>query len=97
MFEEKRYPVSREYLLNLICDIKELQKGKDMKSDTTQGNISFSTVMYGFRYEFHFTVTPDENDTLLRLETGGSTDNDRQRIRQMLALLESLMKQCSTE
>lgn len=91
MVEERAYPVSREYLLNIISDIIELQHGKETGSDTTKGVIRFSTAMYRSWYSYSFTIYAAGGEYRVRLETDGEKDSDRQRVLQMFALFESLM------
>ena len=90
MAEERRYPASREYLLNIVCDIIEMHNGKNVTSDTHGGKIGFTVRMYGMRRRYEFEVVGEGEGCLVRLSTdGGGSAEARQR--QMFALMESMM------
>lgn len=91
MIEERCYPAGREYLLNLISDIIELQNGKHVESDTAKGHVAFSVRMYGFRHPYRFAISEEGALCRVRMETDGVAEKDRHRLYQMFALLESLM------
>lgn len=91
MSDERVYPVSREYLLNIISDIIELQNGKETGSDTRKGRVCFSASMYGFRYEYIFTVLANGSGCSVKLQTNGEMEKDKERVSKMFALMESFM------
>lgn len=91
MIEERYYPAGREYLLNLISDIIELQNGKHVESDTAKGHVAFSVRMYGFRHPYRFAISEEGALCRVRMETDGAAESDEHRLYQMFALLESLM------
>ena len=91
MSEERNYSVSREYLLNIISDIIELQNGKETGSDTRQGRICFSSTMYGFRYDYIFSVLENGNGCSVGIKTNGEQEKDKERVLKMFALMESMM------
>ncbi len=91
MTEERLYPLSREYLCNIVCDIIELQKGKNVTSDTALGQIGFTTRMYGVRHKYDFEITKEGDNCRVRLTAGGEGSNGAKRLRMMFALMESMM------
>lgn len=93
MMEERSYPVSRKYLLNVVSDIIELQNAKNVVANTSKGQVGFSVRMYGFQHQFGFTISSEDGLCRVRLETDGDSQNDRNRLGQMFALLENLMNQ----
>lgn len=93
MNEKRCYPLSREYLLNLISDIIELQNGRDVQADSTRGVVRFTNRMYGFRHEYAITLFSGDGLCCVAIETDGARGGDKERLRQMFALLESMMPQ----
>ena len=87
---EFKWPV--ETMINAINDLAELQKGEVTSYDIQQGKFSFEVEMYGFVWEYRFTVTDRGEDTsLVTLEIEGDVTKKEVRISRQLALLESLL------
>ena len=91
MTEERLYPLSREYLCNIVNDIIEMQKGKNVTSDTAQGQIGFTTRVYGFRHKYDFEILKEGDNCRVRLTAGGDGNSGAKRLRMMFALMESMM------
>ncbi len=91
MTAERCYPVSREYLLNVVNDIIELQKAQNITSDTSQGKIGFSVQMYGFHHQYDFAIRKEDGRCHVALTTDGDTAQDQKRLGRMFSLLENLM------
>ena len=79
-------------MLNAINDLAELQKGDVTSFDIQQGRIFFEVEMYGFVWEYRFTVTDKgEGISLVALEVAGDVTKKELRITRQLALLESML------
>ena len=82
-------PVSA--ILNAINDLVELQKGDVTYDDISQGKIFFQVEMYGFTWEYQFTVREMPKDkSVVALEIGGDPTNIESRIIRQFALLDSM-------
>ncbi len=90
MTEERSYSLSREYLCNVISDIIELQKGKNVTSDSARGQVGFTVRMYGIKHRYEFEILSVDGACRVRIATDGE-GNGMNRLRQMFALMESLM------
>ena len=78
-------------MLNAINDLVELQKGEVTFDDISHGKISFSVEMYGFFWEYCFSVTEIDNDlSKITLEIEGNITNKADRLNRQFALLESM-------
>ena len=89
---EKIYPYPRGTVINAICDLVELQKGKSTFSDTPNGKIFYRVTMYFCKYEFRFTVTDiDESSSQVSLEVAGTELGANDMSRRQIALLDSML------
>ena len=90
---EKVYPRSKSYVWNTINDIAELQNAKLTFSDSPIGKIHFLVKMYGYKYEFKFSVSSiDENNTQVFLEVEQGRVGRNNMIDREIALLDSMLK-----
>jgi hypothetical protein len=79
-------------VINTILDVMELQKGKSVFSDTSQGKISFLVHMYASKCEFRFTVTDiGKNRCRVHLEADGDTRFNKRNAAREFALLDSML------
>ena len=79
-------------VVNTILDIAELQKGRTTFTDTPNGKVCFAVSMYGYSFEYSFTVTDiGGNRSHVHIEAGGDTKNKRRHITREFALLDSML------
>ena len=57
MERTKTYPRSKEFIVNTLYDIIELQKGSLILSDYIRGIVYYKLSMYGYEWELMYTVT----------------------------------------
>ena len=57
MERTKTYPRSKEFIINTLYDIIELQKGSLILSDFMRGIVYYKLSMYGYQWELMYTVT----------------------------------------
>jgi len=57
MERTKTYPRSKEFIVNTLYDIIELQKGSLILSDFMRGIVYYKLSMYGYEWELMYTVT----------------------------------------
>jgi hypothetical protein len=89
---KKIYLQPMKTVLNTVNDIVELQKGKLTLSDTPGGRIHFRVRMYGFKWEYRFTITDiGQNRCRVLLEIGGDARTKERKIRREFALLDSML------
>ena len=92
MEDEKIYLQPKCAVLNAICDIVELQKGRLTFSDTPHGLIHFSVRMYAFAWEIRFRVTDiGLNRCVVRIDIGGEARGRENMIFREFALLDSML------
>jgi hypothetical protein len=65
---EKFYSADRELILNAICDLAEMQGGREIFSDPRTGRAGFRFVLDGRELEYRFVVTDVENGCNVTLE-----------------------------
>jgi hypothetical protein len=65
---EKFYPIDRGLILNAICDLAEMQGGREVSSDPRTGRAGFRFVLDGRELEYRFVVTDVENGCKVTLE-----------------------------
>ena len=88
----KNYPHDRGKMIHAICDIVELQKGKFTFSDTKNGMIHFMVSMYGFKWEYRFSVTNlGDRQSQVCLEMAGEELGRDDMLRKELNLLDSML------
>ena len=56
MERTKTYPRSKEFIINTLYDIIELQKGSLILSDFMRGIVYYKLSMYGYQWEMMYTV-----------------------------------------
>jgi len=100
------YPRSKEYIINTIYDIIELQKGKLLLSDAVRGIVHYRISMYGYKWELMYTVTDTQGNTRrgasgrsgsregkssVTIRIIGERRENEKEMRRALALLESML------
>ena len=79
-------------VINAICDLIEIQKGKVTHSDTPHGEITFFVRMYAFKWELRFSVTDIGNNRCqARLEISGEGLGQEAFIQREFALLDTFL------
>jgi len=75
---KKVYLQPRGTVIDGICDLIEIQKGKITYSDTPNGVIHFRVIMYGSKWELKFTVADiGKNRSFVRLEIESDRSHER--------------------
>jgi hypothetical protein len=88
----REYPCPAPTVINAINDLVELQKGEITFDDILRGKIFFKVEMYGFLWEYRFTVTSSgAGQSRVELEVEGEIANKAIRIAREFALLESML------
>ena len=88
----KMYYESGRTILNAINDLVELQKADVTYSDISLGKIYFRVEMYGFLWEYQFTVEDvDKNNSHVTLDISGEAMNKTEKISRQFALLDSML------
>jgi len=100
------YPRTKEYIINTLYDIIELQNGKLILSDAVRGIVYYKVSMYGYEWELMYTVTeiqgqtrwsaPDgpgsrEGKSSVTIRIIGERRENEKEMRRALALLESML------
>ncbi|MCL2300279.1 MAG: hypothetical protein FWC27_09075 [Firmicutes bacterium] len=92
MTGRKIYLQPRGMLIQAICDLAELQRGKYTFSDSPNGIIHFLVKMYYNRWEFKFTVKDiGQNRSGVELALEGQTKSVGGIINREFALLDSML------
>ena len=92
------YPRSKEYIINTLYDIIELQNGTLILSDAVRGVVYFKVSMYGHEWEYMYTIeeardnsgSPKERCSATLRIIGERRENARE-FRRAFALLESML------
>jgi hypothetical protein len=87
--KEKIYRTGREIVLNAICDMAEIQRGRDAFSDPENGSAGYVFESGGREYEYLFTMEEADaglNVKLLMRDAAGEDILDR-----AFLLLDSLL------
>jgi hypothetical protein len=88
----KIYLQPTEMILNAINELAELQRAKLTFADFRLGKLHFQVEMYGFTWEYRFTVEDaGANRSRVILEIEGEATNKTDRIERQLALLDSML------
>jgi len=88
---KKVYLQPKGMVINGICDLVEVQKGRITFSDTPGGVVHFLVKMYGAAWELKFTVTDlGQNRTCVRLEVESEKGQEK-FIHREFALLDSFL------
>ena len=91
MVGSKVYLQPRGIVIDGICDLIEIQNGKTTLSDTPNGIIHFSVIMYGSKWELKFTVTDiGKNRSFVRLEIESEKSHEK-FISREFALLDTFL------
>jgi len=88
-----------EMVYNAMLDMMELQNGTEVLGDPLSGKLYYRVVLYGFMWEFRFTVLSMDNNrcgvTLEIKETENARDDERGYLENMLfreyALLDAML------
>jgi hypothetical protein len=89
---ERIYLQPAKMMLNAVNDIVELQKAEVTYSDIPHGKLHFLVEMYGFAWEYRFTVTDiDGSCSRVVLDISGEAANKARKIRRQFALLDSML------
>ena len=92
MTGRKIYLQPKGTLLQAICDLAELQRGKYTFSDSPNGVIHFLVRMYHSKWEFKFTVKDiGQNRSGVELALDGRTKDIEGVINREFALLDSML------
>ena len=88
----KMYYEPGRTMLNAINDLVEIQKADVVYSAISLGKIYFRVEMYGFLWEYQFTVEDiDINRSRVTLEISGEAMNKTEKIYSQFALLDSML------
>ena len=92
MMGSRVYFQPRNYVLDAINDIKELQKGRGISAYAEEGKINFLVRMYATKYELQFTVT-DIGMNRCQVEIGivGDVKDKEGKVLREFALLDSAL------
>ena len=89
----KTYGKPKEFILNTIYDIIELQNGEIILTDVVHGRVHYHLTMYGYQWELLYTVTSlggQECDVTLKV-MGERRDKEKE-LRRGFALLDSMIE-----
>ena len=90
---KKTYPRVKEYILNTIYDVIELQNGHIIMIDTRHGRVHYEVSMYGYVWELLYMVTDKETDlSEVSLRVIGERKDKEKEIRREFALLDSMLE-----
>jgi len=92
MVGKKTYLKSKEYILNTLYDVIELQKGKTIMSDTKHGRVHYQVSMYGYEWELLYMIADkvaDVSEVSLRII--GERKDRKREIRREFALLDAML------
>ena len=92
MTGRKVYLQPKGTLIQAVCDLAELQRGKYTFSDSPNGSIHFLVKMYHNKWEFKFTVKDiGQNRSGVELEVDGRAKGAEGIISREFALLDSML------
>ena len=93
MESTRTYPRSKEYIINTIYDIIELQKGSLILSDALRGIVYYKISMYGYEWELMYTVAPclPAIQCSVTLRIIGERRENEKEMRRAFKLLESML------
>ena len=79
-------------VLNVINDLVEMQKGKQIFCDAKHGKIHFIVSMYGSKWEFRFTVKDiGKNRCRVKLEIEGESMDKESMLQREISLLDTAL------
>jgi hypothetical protein len=89
---KKIYLQPKGTVLNTICDIVELTRGRSFGSDSANGITSAHMKMYGYKWDVHFLVEDiGKNRSCVTVGIEGERRDKRKEIRSVFALLDSML------
>ena len=88
--EKRSYKADKGYLLNVIWDMQELQRGVRTIDDHESGRIGFRASMYDIEYEYIYTVKEEQGSSSVCIEMGDG--GSPTMLHRAFSLLESLME-----
>ena len=106
MEHTKQYPRSKEFIINTLYDIVELQKGSLILSDAVRGIVYYKISMYGYEWELMYTISEIQGKTRLCTNSGpgppkaqssvtlriiGERRENEKEMHRAFALLESML------
>ena len=106
MERTKTYPRSKEFIVNTLYDIVELQKGSLILSDAARGIVYYKLSMYGYGWELMYTISEVQDKAKLCTHSGpgppkaqsnvtlriiGERRENEKEMRRAFALLESML------
>ena len=93
MEETKTFKRSKDFIINTIYDIIELQKGRLILSDAVRGIVCYKISMYGYEWELMYTIAPDapEGQSSATLRIFGERRETEKEMRRAFKLLESML------
>jgi len=88
----KTYEKSKDFILNTIYDIIELQNGEIILTDVVHGRVHYHLTMYGYVWELLYTVTSlGEQESEVTLKVLGERRDKEKEVRRGFALLDSMI------
>jgi len=106
MERTKTYPRSKDFIINTLYDIVELQKGSLILSDSARGIVYYKLSMYGHEWELMYTISeiqgktnqcansgpgPPKAQSSVTLRIIGERRENEKEMRRAFALLESML------
>jgi len=92
----KTYKKPKEFILNTIYDIIELQNGEIILTDVVHGRVHYHLTMYGYVWELLYTVTSlGEQECDVTLKVIGERRDKEKEARRSFALLDSMIDGCA--
>jgi len=89
----KKYGKSKDFIINTIYDIIELQNGEIILTDVVHGRIHYHLTMYGYQWELLYTVTRlGEQECDVTLKVLGERRDKEKELRRGFALLDSMIE-----
>jgi len=89
----KTYGKSKDYIINTIYDIIELQNGEIILTDVVHGRVHYHLTMYGYVWELLYTVTSlGEQESEVTLKVSGERRDKEKELRRGFALLDSMIE-----
>jgi len=89
----KTYGKPKDYILNTIYDIIELQNGEIILTDVIHGRVHYHLTMYGYVWELLYTVTSlGEHECDVTLKVLGERRDKEKELRRGFALLDSMIE-----
>jgi hypothetical protein len=86
------YPWPAKLMMGAINDLIELQRAEVTFTDIPQGRIHFQIEMYGFAWEYRFTVEDrGESGSCVTLNIDGEVMDPTDKVTRQFALLDSLL------